>query len=63
MLIRPTGLTVLLTTSVSLCNFPGGSVVKNLPAKAGDGFDPWIRKIPLVKEVATYSTILTWEIP
>ena len=50
MLIRPTGLTVLLTASVSLCYFPGGSVVKNLPAKAGDslipgsGRSPWGRK-------------------
>jgi len=29
--------------------FPGGSVVKNLPAKAGDRkcrFNSWIRKIP-----------------
>ena len=30
--------------------FPGGSAVKNLPAKAGDvrdaGFHPWVRKIP-----------------
>ena len=27
--------------------FPGGSVVKNLPAKARQhGFDPWSRKIP-----------------
>ena len=29
--------------------FPGGSVVKNLPASAGDGqtqFDPWVGKIP-----------------
>ena len=26
---------------------PGGSVVKNLPANAGDvGFNPWVRKIP-----------------
>ena len=24
----------------------GGSVVKNLPAKAGNGFDPWVGKIP-----------------
>ena len=63
MLIRPPGLTVLLTTAVSLCYFPGGSVVKNLPAKAGDGFDHWVRKIPLGKEMATYSTILAWEIP
>ena len=25
--------------------FPGGSVVKNPPANAGDSFDPWVRKI------------------
>ena len=33
--------------------FPGGSVVKNLPAKAGDRkhrFDPWVRKIPWRKK-------------
>ena len=28
-------------------SFPGGSVVKNLPAKVGDAsFDPWVKKIP-----------------
>ena len=31
-------------------DLPGGSVVKNLPASAGDAgdhrFDPWVRKIP-----------------
>ena len=42
--------------------FPGGSVVKNLPASAGD-----IHSIPglgrsLEKEMATYSSILAWEI-
>ena len=26
--------------------FPGGSVVKNLPANAGDIFHPWVGKIP-----------------
>ena len=27
--------------------FPGGAMVKNLPANAGDmGFNPWVRKIP-----------------
>ena len=26
--------------------FPGGSVVKNLPARRRCGFDPWVRKIP-----------------
>ena len=34
-------------------------VVKNLPANAGDikdaSFDPWVRKIPLETEMATYS--------
>ena len=48
--------------------FPGGSVVKNPPAKAGDaGDDPWFwslsREDPLEKEKATYSSILAWEIP
>jgi len=32
-------------------SFPGGTVVENLPANAGDsrdacGFDPWVGKIP-----------------
>ena len=27
--------------------FPGGSVVKNLPASAGSGFIPWSGRIPL----------------
>ena len=26
-------------------------------------FDPWVREIPLKKEMATNSSILTWEIP
>ena len=26
-------------------------------------FSPWVRKIPLEKEMATYSSILAWEIP
>ena len=42
--------------------FPGGSVIKNLPAKK-----MWIpslgRKDPLKKEMATHSSILAWEIP
>ena len=28
--------------------FPGGTVVKNLPANSG--FDPWVRKIPWRKK-------------
>ena len=55
-------------TSVSTCllprgDFPAGSVVKNLPASAGDG-----GLIPgsgrsLEKEMATHSSILAWRIP
>ena len=43
--------------------FPGGSVVKNLPANAGDmGTIPG-QEDPLEKEMATHSSILAWEIP
>ena len=46
---------------------PGGSVVKkkkNLGANAGDTcLIPGSRRRPLEKEVATYSSILAWEIP
>ena len=43
--------------------FPGGSVVKNLLAKAGDsGSIPgWAN--PLKEEMATHSSILAWKIP
>ena len=40
-------------------------VVKKLPANAGDmryRFDPWVRKIPLEKGMATHSSILAWKI-
>ena len=41
--------------------FPGGSVVKNLPAMQ----ETWvlIQVDPLVKEMANHSSILVWEIP
>ena len=47
-------------------SFPGGSVVKNLPASAGDAKDVaqslgW--EDPLEKEMATHSSILAWRIP
>ena len=35
---------------MEVLGFPGGSAVKNPPAKAGDGFDPWVRKIPWRRE-------------
>ena len=43
--------------------FPGGSVVKNPPAKQ----DTWVwspgREDALEKEMATHASILAWEIP
>ena len=43
--------------------FPGGSVVKNLPANAGDTVLSLCREDPLEKEMANHSSILAWEIP
>ena len=41
------------------CSFPGGSVVKNLPANAGD-----VGSIPgSEKKMTTNSSILAWQIP
>ena len=43
--------------------FPGGSVVKNPPADAGDlGLIPGSRRF-MEKEIATHSSIPAWEIP
>ena len=49
-------LTLLLFT------FPGGSVVKNSPPNKRHWFDPWVGKVPLEKEMATHSNVLTWRI-
>ena len=43
--------------------FPGGSMVKNPPANAGDTGLILGREDPLEEEMATYSSILAWEIP
>ena len=43
--------------------FPGGLVVKNLPANAGDMVWSLGWKDSLEKEIATHSSILAWEIP
>ena len=55
------------TCSITTRGFPGSSVVKNPPANSGGimrhGFDPWIKKIALEKEMATRSSILAWKIP
>ena len=42
--------------------FPGGTVVKNLPSKAGGKGDAsW--EDPLEEEMGTHSRILAWKIP
>ena len=50
----------------SFSGFPGGTVVKNPPAKAGDAktWAPFLgQKDALEKEIATNSSILSWKIP
>ena len=47
----------------SYVGFPGGSVVKNLPANAGNTVRSLGQKDHLEKEMATHSSILAWEIP
>ena len=46
--------------------FPGGAVVKNLPANAGEAGDSGStlgQEDPLEQEMATYASILAWKIP
>ena len=45
-----------------MMSFPGGSVVKNPPANAGDAAPSLGWEDPLEKEMATDSSILAWEI-
>ena len=43
--------------------FPGGSVVKNLPAMQETQVQSLGWEDPLEKEMATYSSIIAWRIP
>ena len=43
--------------------FPGGSVVKNLPAKQEMQVWSLGQEYPLEKEIATQFSIIAWEIP
>ena len=43
--------------------FPGGSVVKNLPAKQEMQVRSLGQEEPLEEEMATHSSVLAWEIP
>ena len=49
--------------SMQLKGFPGGSVVKNLPAMQETCVLSLRQENPLEKEMATHSTILVWIIP
>ena len=49
--------------STKSMGFPGGSVVKNLPAKHETLVRSLGQEDPLEKEKATHSTILAWRIP
>ena len=50
-------------TGLPAAGFPGGSVVKNPPANAGDeGSVPVMGRSP-GEEMAAHSSILAWEIP
>ena len=46
-----------------LLGFPGGSVVKNLPAMQEMHIQYLGWEDPLEKEMATHSSILAWDIP
>ena len=48
-----------LSWDMGVSRLPGGSVVKNPPANAGDL--SW--EDPLEEEMAAHSSILAWEIP
>ena len=51
---------------IIILGFPGGAVVKNLLANAGDTGDASLlprSEDPLEEEMETHSSILAWEIP
>ena len=50
-------------THAVLVGFPGGSVVKNPPAKQETQVQPLGQEDPLEEEMATHSHILAWRIP
>ena len=59
--VRGERFALIFQTDISR-GFPGGSVVKNPPANAGDtGSIPGLAR-SLEKEMATHSCILAWEI-
>ena len=53
---------MLLSSPHVIQGFPGGSVVKNLPANAGDTGSILGQENPMREEMATHSSILAWRI-
>ena len=53
----------LLVVVTDMRGFPGGSVVKNLPAGDMGSVQDMGQEDPREKEMATHSSILAWEIP
>ena len=47
---------------ISIWGFPGDSVVKNLPASAGDASSNPGPRNPLKEEMVTHSSTLAWKI-
>jgi len=43
--------------------FPGGLMIKNLPAMQETWVQSLVREDPLKKEMATHSSVLAWRIP
>ena len=52
---------VILTSSYTVNPFPGGSDSKESACRR-PGFNPWGRKIPLEKGMATHSSMFAWRI-
>ena len=49
----------VMTIKMSPWDFPGDPVLRNLPANARHGFDPWSGKIPHAKEQLSPRTTTT----
>ena len=52
-----------LSTRYRLWGFPGGSVIKNLPAIQETNVQSLGQEDPLEKEMTIHSSILAWKIP
>ena len=59
----PKGETWICYMLATVCGFSGGSVVKNLHVLQETWVQSLGQKDPLEEEMATYSSILAWQIP